>query len=74
MPNPTVIRSAFFDLLEDPWDRIDDESQAARFVADGLLVVQNGEITDFGAIDDIGPRYSDIDWTDLRGHCRARVY
>jgi guanine deaminase len=43
------IRGAFFDFIDDPWKQIGRERDAARFHADGLLVVEKGRIVDFGA-------------------------
>jgi len=45
------IRSAFFDFIDDPWKHIGNEQAAARFHADGLLVIDDGRIADFGAFD-----------------------
>jgi guanine deaminase len=36
------IRGAFLDFIEDPWRYVGRESEAARFYADGLLVVEDG--------------------------------
>ena len=43
------IRATFFDFIEDPWRHVGREGEAARFHADGLLVVEDGQIADFGA-------------------------
>ena len=46
------IRATFLDFIEDPWRHVGRESEAARFHADGLLVVEDGRIADFGAHDE----------------------
>jgi len=51
------IRGAFLDFIDDPWRHVGRESEAARFHADGLLVVQDGRIADFGAHDEVAARH-----------------
>jgi guanine deaminase len=46
------IRATFVDFIEDPWRHVGRESEAARFHADGLLVVEDGRIADFGTHDE----------------------
>jgi len=38
------IRGTFLDFIDDPWRHVGRESEAARFHADGLLVVKEGRI------------------------------
>ena len=51
------IRGTFVDFIEDPWRHVGHESEAARFHADGLLVVEDGRIADFGAHDEVAARH-----------------
>jgi guanine deaminase len=37
-----AIRGTFFDFVDDPWKHLGREQDAARFVRDGLLVVEGG--------------------------------
>ncbi len=48
MPASCAIRGSFFDFVDDPWQHPGHEDRAARFLADGLLVVRDGIIEDFG--------------------------
>lgn len=61
-----AIRGTFFDFVDDPWKHIGHEHEAARFTRDGLLVVNNGIIVDFGPFDEISPRYPDLSITHLQ--------
>ncbi|MDZ4818235.1 MAG: guanine deaminase [Planctomycetota bacterium] len=64
--NISAIRGAFFDLIDDPWKHIGNEPAAARFIHDGLLVIENGHIKDFGPYADLSQRYSGISVTHIR--------
>ena len=59
------IRGAFFDFIDDPWKHVGREHEAARFHADGLLVVKDGIIVDFGDHDDIAPRHAALSITHI---------
>jgi guanine deaminase len=39
------IRATFLDFIDDPWRHVGRESEAARFHADGLLVVEDGRVS-----------------------------
>jgi cytosine/adenosine deaminase-related metal-dependent hydrolase len=54
------IRATFLDFIEDPWRHVGRESEAARFYADGLLVVEDGRIADFGAHDEVAARHAGL--------------
>jgi guanine deaminase len=54
------IRGAFLDFIDDPWRHVGRESEAARFHADGLLVVEDGQIADFGAHDEVAARHAGL--------------
>jgi guanine deaminase len=60
-----AIRGTFFDFLDDPWKHVGREQEAARFVRDGLLVVKDGLIQDFGPYADVARRYPDLQVTHL---------
>src|SRR5712672_799186 len=55
------IRATFLAFVEDPWRHVGRESEAARFHADGLLVVEDGRIADFGAFDEVSRRHAGLD-------------
>jgi guanine deaminase len=59
------IRGTFLDFIDDPWRHVGRESESARFHADGLLVVEDGRITDFGAHDAIAARHAGLDVTTI---------
>ncbi|SHO63433.1 guanine deaminase [Pseudoxanthobacter soli DSM 19599] len=63
----TGIRGTFFDFIDDPWKHLGREQDAARFHADGLLVVEDGIITDFGAYDAVAPRHAGLEITAIEG-------
>lgn len=44
----TAVRGTFLDFVDDPWRHVGAEHEAARFHADGLLVIDDGVIVDFG--------------------------
>src|SRR6478752_10567667 len=60
------IRGTFFDFVDDPWKHVGREKDAARFHADGLLVVEEGRITDFGAHDGVAVRHAGLPVTTIR--------
>lgn len=61
----TGIRGAFFDFVDDPWKHVGREQEAARFHADGLMVIEDGRIIDFGAHDDVAPRHRALEITPI---------
>ncbi|MFG1402018.1 guanine deaminase [Xanthobacter sediminis] len=61
------IRGIFFDFVDDPWKHVGREQEAARFHADGLLVIEDGIISDFGAFDDVSPRHPGLEITAIPG-------
>lgn len=54
------IRGTFFDFIDDPWKHVGHEQDAARFIADGLLIVTDGIISDFGSYDEVRSRNSGV--------------
>lgn len=65
MTSPVGIRGAFFDFVDDPWKHVGHEHEAARFHADGLLIVEDGRIADFGAYDDVSKRHRALEVTQI---------
>jgi guanine deaminase len=61
----SAIRGAFFDLIDDPWKHVGHEQEAARFVRDGLLIVRDGVIEEFGPFSEVARRHPDIQVTHL---------
>lgn len=53
-----AIRSAFLDFIDDPFYTA--ESDSVRYVPDGLLIIENGTIADFGTYNDLRSQYSHI--------------
>lgn len=60
------IRGAFFDFLDDPWKHVGRESDAARFLADGLLVIEDGIISDFGPYSALAGRHAGLEITHIK--------
>jgi guanine deaminase len=62
-----AVRGSFFDLLDDPWLHVGREADSARFVPDGLLVVEAGTIADFGPFAEVSRRHANLEVTHLPG-------
>ncbi len=60
------IRGAFFDFIDDPWKHPGAEHEAARFTADGLMVVKDGIIKDFGVFTHKAPFHRDVEITHIK--------
>lgn len=63
------IRGAFFDFVENPWElsaRGVDESKSARFIPDGLLVMKDGLIVDFGEYEEISAKHPNLEITTFK--------
>lgn len=54
-----VIRSSFLDFIDDPFYK--SESSSVRYLEDGLLVLENGKIKDFGPYEQLREKYSAIE-------------
>ena len=65
MPASCAIRGSFFDFVDDPWKHPGHEDRSARFVGDGLLVVRDGIVEDFGDFADLSQHYADVPVTHL---------
>ncbi|MDQ0819172.1 guanine deaminase [Arthrobacter sp. V4I6] len=60
-----AIRGTFLDFVDDPWKFVGHEHDAARFLADGLLVVVDGIIVDFGPAADLLPKYDHLEVIEI---------
>jgi guanine deaminase len=60
------IRGAFFDFIDDPWKHVGQEQEAARFHPDGLMVIEDGKITDFGAYDAVARKHRELKITHIK--------
>ncbi len=60
-PRLSAIRGAFLDFVDDPFYAPEEES--ARYLQDGLLVIEDGKIKAFGAYADLHSDYGDIPTT-----------
>ena len=54
-----VIRSSFLDFIDDPL--YTSETASVRYLEDGLLVIENGKIKDFGTYEQLHEKYVGID-------------
>lgn len=60
------IRSSFFDFIDDPWKHVGKEEESARFLPDGMLVVDDaGIIKDFGNYSEVSAKYPGIAITNI---------
>ena len=53
-----VIRSSFLDFIDDPF--YTSEEKSVRYLEDGLLVLENGKIQDFGSYEQLHEKYASI--------------
>lgn len=57
-PENTIgLRAGILDFTDDPWKTPSHGDDAARFFADGLLVVSDGKVKDCGNYADLSPKY-----------------
>src|SRR5262245_837765 len=61
-----AIRGTFFDFTDDPWKHVGHEQAAARSTRDGLLVVKDGGVADFGNFADVSGRHPGLPVTHLK--------
>ncbi len=61
-----AIRGTFFDFTDDPWKHVGQEQRAARFFEDGLLIVRDGIIADFGPFAEVAPRHPGVSITHIK--------
>lgn len=56
-----AIRGSFLDFIDDPFYTSEEDS--VRYIADGLLILENGKIKAFGAYEDLRVEYGEIPTT-----------
>jgi len=57
-PSVRAIRGSFLDFVDDPFYA--PEAESARYIADGLLVIEDGKIKAFGTYTDLQSEYGDV--------------
>lgn len=62
----TAVRGTLLDCIGDPW-QTKHESDAVRFIPDGVLVTDQGRIVAHGPADEVLERYPDVNVVDHRG-------
>ncbi|MEL7358366.1 MAG: guanine deaminase [Cyanobacteria bacterium J06560_6] len=60
-PTLKAIRGAFLDFVDDPF--YVPEQESVRYLPDGLLVLENGKVKDFGPYDELQANYGEIPTT-----------
>jgi guanine deaminase len=60
------LRGTFLDFIDDPWKHAGREEAAARFHVDGLMVIEDGRIADYGAHEVVAPRHPGLAITEAR--------
>ncbi len=56
-----AIRGSFLDFVDDPF--YVPEAESVRYIADGLLVIENGKVKAFGAYDELQSEYGEVPTT-----------
>lgn len=64
-PPPKGIRGSFLDFIDDPFYK--PELESVRYIADGLMVLADGHIKDFGSYADLKSEYEDLPITEYPG-------
>jgi guanine deaminase len=59
-------RASFLDAIADPFYA--PEADCIRYFPDGLLIVENGKVKDFGNYEELQTKYADIPITEYRDH------
>jgi len=62
----TAIRGTFFDFIDDPWKHVGKEQESARFLKDGLLVLEHGIIEAFGPYEELSAQYAGVETTHIK--------
>jgi guanine deaminase len=62
-----AVRGTLLDCVGDPW-KCENEQEAARYIADGLLVFQDGLVLDIGEAEQVLTRHPDAAVDDQRGN------
>lgn len=63
---PLGVRGSLLDFVADPWDHLEQEEKAARFIPDGLLVTEGGKVIDIGPFGELSARYPGLEVTEYR--------
>lgn len=61
----TAVRGTFLDFVDDPWRHVGAEQESARFHADGLLVISDGRVADFGPYAEVRARHPQVPVTEI---------
>ena len=62
-----AVRGTLLDCVGDPW-KSEDEREAARYIADGLLVFEDGRFSELGEAKELLSRHPDATVEDWTGH------
>ena len=62
-----AVRGTLLDCLSDPW-ACQDEKEAVRYVADGLLIFEDGKVIAVGSTTELTGQYPDLQVEDHSGH------
>lgn len=62
-----AVRGTFLDCVGDPWGP-EGEQAAVRYLSDGVLLIAEGQICDFGPAEEVLPRYPEVEVEDWRGY------
>lgn len=60
-----AVRGSFLDFIDDPF--YVPETESVRYVADGLLILEDGKVKEFGAYDTLRCKYTDLAITSYAG-------
>ncbi|NJL87820.1 MAG: guanine deaminase [Leptolyngbyaceae cyanobacterium SM1_1_3] len=60
-PDLKAIRGSFLDFIDDPF--YVPEADSVRYLADGLLILEDGKVKDFGAYGELQNRYKELPTT-----------
>ena len=63
---PHAIRGSFLDFVDDPF--LMAESESVRYLADGLLVIENSKIKAFDTYENLKDRYENLEITSYSGN------
>ena len=63
---PHAIRGSFLDFVDDPFSIV--ESESVRYLADGLLVIENGKVKAFDTYEALKDQYADLEITAYSGN------
>ena len=55
-----AFRGSFLDFIGDPFYESAEDS--IRYIPDGLMIVENGKIKEFGSYEHLQPRYSNLEY------------